>query len=134
MPRKTKLTPERQEKIVGAIRAGNYANVAAAYAGIDESTFYNWMKRGEDGEEPFLAFFQSVKDAEAEWEVATAARINKAASGSWQAGMTMLERKAPERWGRSDRHDVKHSGEVAVTDSAALKRLKSIVEEANDDS
>ena len=45
--RPSKLTPEVQEKIVTAIRAGNYAQVAAVYAGIGERTFYRWMERGE---------------------------------------------------------------------------------------
>ena len=32
--RPTKLTPDVQEKIVQAIRAGNYIETAAAYAGV----------------------------------------------------------------------------------------------------
>ena len=38
--RRSQLTAEIQERIVSAIRAGNYANIAAQYAGIAESTFY----------------------------------------------------------------------------------------------
>ena len=45
--RPSKLTPEVQEKIVTAIRAGNYAQVAAVYAGIGERTFYRWMELGK---------------------------------------------------------------------------------------
>jgi len=36
-----------QEKIVTAIRVGNYAQVAAVYAGTTERTYYRWMERGE---------------------------------------------------------------------------------------
>ena len=36
--RKTRLTPERQQKIVNAIRAGAYVETAAAAAGINKVT------------------------------------------------------------------------------------------------
>ena len=39
MGRPTKLTPERQNRLVEAIQAGNYYKVACAAAGIDYSTF-----------------------------------------------------------------------------------------------
>ena len=44
--RPTKLTPQVQAKIVQAIVGGNDITVAAAYAGIGESTFYAWLERG----------------------------------------------------------------------------------------
>jgi hypothetical protein len=53
--RPTKLTANRQELIVSAIRIGNYARVAAEAAGIDESTLYRWMKRGAEDELPPFA-------------------------------------------------------------------------------
>lgn len=42
----TKLTPERAQTIITLIENGNYKNVAAAAAGIEESTLYNWLARG----------------------------------------------------------------------------------------
>lgn len=46
--RKTKLTPERQTKILNAIRAGAYVETAAAAAGINKVTLYrpghSWQK------------------------------------------------------------------------------------------
>lgn len=41
------LTPEIQAKIVGFIRGGVFAHVAARAAGIAERTFYEWLERGE---------------------------------------------------------------------------------------
>jgi len=63
MARRTKLHADVTEKIVSAIRAGNYAKIAAESAGISERTFYDWLQRGEAGEEPFLQFSQSVARA-----------------------------------------------------------------------
>ena len=107
MGRRTKLNPEVQEKIVSAIRAGNYAMIAAEYAGICEGTFYGWLKRGrEEGQGIYFEFLKAVKEAEREAEVRAVAHVQKHMTGNWTAAMTYLERKFPQRWGRRDRAPV----------------------------
>ena len=104
MGRRTKLTPEVQEKVVSAIRAGNYAHVAANYAGIGRRTFFRWMLWGEqEKSRKFVEFRKAVKDAESEAEVRAVAMVQKHMADNWQAAMTYLERKFPDRWGRRDR-------------------------------
>jgi hypothetical protein len=99
--RPSNLTPEVQEKIVTAIRAGNYAQVAAVYAGITERTYYRWMELGEQARGGrYLQFFQAVKAAEGEAEVRAVAIIQKKMPDDWRAAMAYLERKHPKRWGR----------------------------------
>jgi hypothetical protein len=99
--RPSKLTPEVQGKIVTAIRAGNYAQVAAVYAGITERTYYRWMELGERARGGrYLQFFQAVKAAEGEAEVRAVAIIQKKMPDDWRAAMSYLERKHPKRWGR----------------------------------
>ena len=44
--RPSKLTPETQNRIVQAARAGNYREAAARSAGIAPSTLYDWLSRG----------------------------------------------------------------------------------------
>lgn len=92
-----------------AIRGGNYANVAAQYAGIGERTFYTWMERGAADEEPYAQFRQAIKEAEAQAEVRNMALIQQAAqAGTWQASAWYLERRYPSRYGRRER--LEHSG------------------------
>lgn len=99
--RPSKLTPEVQEKILTAIRAGNYAHVAAQYAGIGERTYYRWMERGEKAKAGrYRQFWQAVKEAESEAEVRAVAIIQKKMPDDWRAALTYLERKHPRRWGR----------------------------------
>jgi hypothetical protein len=100
MGRPSKLTPEIQDKIVSAIRAGNYGEVAAAYAGIGSSTFYRWMDQGKAQAGPYREFREAVKAAESEAEVRAVAIVQKQMPEHWQAAMTYLERKFPLRWGR----------------------------------
>lgn len=109
MGRPTKLTPEVQAKIVQAIRSGNYAEVAAKYAGVSRATFYAWLERGErETEGPYLDFLDAIKAAESAAEVEAVAQVRLASRESWQAGMTWLERKFPDRWGRHDRYEITH--------------------------
>lgn len=136
--RPTKFTPERREKIIQLIKAGNYLETATQAAGIDYSTFRNWMNRGEDAlqrqsegdkltkvEKEFVDFVEHIQKAEAEAEARNLMIINKAASDSWQAAAWYLERKHHDRWGRKDRvqADVNHSGEVKNDVSLSLQSL-----------
>ena len=106
MGRRTKLTPDVQKRVVEAIRAGNYKEVAARYAGIGESTFYEWLKRGASHRVGYVEFAEAVKNAEAEAEVRDVALIEKAAMENWTAAAWRLERRYPDRWGRRERHEI----------------------------
>ena len=111
MGRKTKLTPELHDRIVQFIRAGNYIRTACLACGIDEATYFNWMKWGKQANTGvFFEFFKALKKAEAEAEARLVTQVNLAGPKNWQAAMTMLERKFPERWGKRDKVDVTSGG------------------------
>lgn len=117
--RRTKLTPDVQNAIVSALRAGNYQETAARYAGIAEPTFYSWLARGRDEPDSIYGeFLEAVESAKAASEVRDIALIDKAAAnGSWQAAAWKLERKYPQRWGRLTRTEITGAdgGELKVT-------------------
>lgn len=105
MARPTKFTPEVREKVVTALRGGNYRKVAAEYAGITYTTLRNWLLLAEDPHAPpeYVQFLEDVTKAEADAEIVDIARIRQAsADGSWQAAAWIRERKNPERWGKKD--------------------------------
>lgn len=98
---KLELNPDLQTRIVTYIQAGSYVETAAAAAGICKDTFYDWLKRGSAGEEPFKGFSDAVEKAAAEAEVRDLAVVDKAArAGTWQAAAWKLERRNPKAWGR----------------------------------
>jgi len=106
MARPSKLTEDVKERFLKSIRVGNDKKVAAAVAGISESTLYSWLEKGRqpDAEPEFLEFLESVTQAEAQAEVNAVGRIRQAAdNGRWQASAWWLERKYGERWGRNDK-------------------------------
>lgn len=103
--RKTKLTPEVQEKVVAALLAGNYQEKAAAYAGVNVATYFRWLAEGEsdDGRELYREFHDAVENARASAEVQSVGLIRQAANaGTWQAAAWWLERSNPRAWGRRD--------------------------------
>lgn len=97
--------------IVKAVEQGNYILVACRLAGIRVTTYKNWMERGlADDSGKYFDFYEAVMEAEARFETSLVAQIKAQIPESWQAGMTLLERRFPQRWGRRDR--MEHSFDV----------------------
>lgn len=110
----SKFNEKRAEKLLQAVRGGNYLQTAASYAGISYQTLRRWLlKADEPGAPPeYVAFKESLEKARADAEVAALAKIQKAASeGAWQASAWYLERSWPERWGRRDTNRVELVGD-----------------------
>jgi hypothetical protein len=97
--RRSKLTPEVQEKIVQALAAGNYFEVACRYVGIDPRTGLEWLQRGR-GEHPhreqtalYAQFAHAVMHAQAMDEVQTIARITQAGRGGALLRVRTVQRR-----------------------------------------
>jgi len=117
---KKKISEEKIKQIVEAVRAGNFIETAAAFAGLSKQTLYNWLKEGmrerdrrENGEEPdrtkdmYVKFSIDIEQAMAEAEMRDVEIITKAAEQQWQAAAWRLERKFPDRWGKKVAVDAK---------------------------
>jgi transposase len=50
--RPSKLTPELQAEIILLLKAGNFVETACNNVGINKSTFYDWIKKGEKSNHP----------------------------------------------------------------------------------
>jgi transposase len=107
--RPTKLTPEVRDRVVAALRAGNYRGPSARASGISEATFHRWMKRGDKAKSGiYRDFHEEVLRAEAEAEVHAVAVIRKKMPDEWRAAAHYLERRFPDRWRR--RESIEHEG------------------------
>ena len=116
MPRKPKLTEKMIETAEKLIAAGNYQRHVAQYLGIDESTWYRWLQKGERAQQNSLysKLYKAVKKAEAEAVARNVTIIQKAAQDTWQAAAWWLERKCPEEWGKKNKLDVQADGEFTL--------------------
>ena len=130
MARPTKLTPQLIEDICNWLKLGYYQEDAATMAGISTSTYYDWMKKGEEAQKAlesgqsdslpaiqedgevevvnmYSEFSDAIKRARAEAEGAHIRNIRKAAdNGSWQASAWWLERSMPKKWGKRSALDI----------------------------
>ena len=50
--RPSKLTPELQAEIILLLKVGNFVETTCGTVGINKSTFYDWMKKGENSNHP----------------------------------------------------------------------------------
>lgn len=133
--RPSKLTEEVKNRLLDALRMGNYYDAACAYAGIHYYTFRLWMAKGEKAKSgEFFEFFEAVKEAENEAEARTVLLWQKAIPKDWRAAQGFLERRYPERWGKRETHVVEGGDEkkpirVEVNLDELLDQYEAIVRE-----
>lgn len=121
MGRPTDLTPDLHARIVKAIAAGNYPEVAAESEGIAKRTFYRWMEQGarDDGAEIYRQFRQAVTRARARAERKMVRIVRTAAITEPQSAQWYLERSAADRWGRRDKVTVENAVRDELTQALA---------------
>jgi hypothetical protein len=135
--------------IIGAVLDGNYLTTACQMAGITKRTLSNWRTRARevmDDEEVgsleevpeteriFVEFFLALKAAEAQAEGALLRRAMRGDKG-WQAAMTVLERRHPEYWGRSEKRIHEGNEEKPLVLEVApqaerMRRVAGVLEQA----
>jgi hypothetical protein len=102
MPRRKgtpqKLTAAVQKEICDALELSLTENLAAEAAGIHETTFYDWMRKGDDGIEPYQSFRDAVIRARARGAKNLIMRGLKGEKGSQQA-LWLLERRYRKEYG-----------------------------------
>ncbi|HYW88566.1 MAG TPA: hypothetical protein VFB50_12400 [Chloroflexota bacterium] len=99
MGRPSKLTPERAERLLQAVRDGNTLKAACACAGVTEETLASWRRR-------FLDFSECLTRAIAESEASLVASIRQAGAADWRASAWLLERRWPDQWANRAKVDM----------------------------
>lgn len=92
----------RVHKLLKSLADGNYIETAVRAAGFSKQTFYNWKQQAVEGKIAAIALVDAVEKAQAEAESSIVSDVRKAARKEqfWAAGITLLERTRPERFGR----------------------------------
>lgn len=107
MARPTKLNAQTQSMILAFISAGAPIQVACAAVGINKDTYFHWLKLAGQGRQAYIAFKEAVDKANAQAVVKNVRVVSKsAAAGVWQAAAWWLERRFPDEWARTERHEM----------------------------
>lgn len=110
--RKKGITKEKIDKIVKCISLGNYATTAAMYVGISETAFYNWIRRGRNGnpddpaDELYIELYERVNVARAEAEINDIEIITEGAKTDWRAAAWRLARRNAGKWSEESKGDI----------------------------
>ncbi len=97
----TGLSPDDQDALFGALRAGLALDQAVVVAGVSRSTVYDWLRRaGEVGAAPeYAQFAAGVELARTELERLTLEQLAvQAKRGNVRAQIWLLERVNPDRY------------------------------------
>lgn len=113
---KTKLNPEKFQAILLRIKAGQTVIGACDSEGIDENTFYRYLKRSKTNRD---AYKKALADLELRW----IRKIETEESNRWQRFAWLLERRFPDRWGKLEKFELDSRSTVIVkiVDARKLK-------------
>lgn len=108
--------PLLKEKLLKMIEKGNYIGTSCEAVGITPQTLNYWKRQAREGREPYVSFFEELREAERKAETVIAEGIYDIGfdKRNWTALAWLLERKNPERWGRKDRVDVASDKEFKI--------------------
>lgn len=102
--RPDKLTDAVRERLLKALRIGNYRHAAARFAGISARTLVEWMRLGKKQHQGrWRDLYREVRLAEAEAEVAMVGRLIEHTKKDPRSVQFYLERKHSKDWGKKDR-------------------------------
>lgn len=106
--------PDKLQLLLACLEDGMTQEDACQYAEIALSTYYNWLKRAEQGDENAQRFSDAVRKARAGAKREHLHNIRRAGQHvqQWTASAWFLERSFPEQYGR--RNDDSSSPKVVV--------------------
>ena len=131
--RPTKLTPEVQQAICDALERGEVHVHAIEHGGIGETTYYEWLAKGEEGIKPYAEFRAATIRAESRGRKKIFDQIQAHAEDDWRAGAFLLERRYPQHYGKAARVDLTVGGKVEIDHGlaqSALEKLRGAVTKA----
>lgn len=136
MSRPTILDAELADRLVQAV-VRLPITLAAAKVGVGRRTVYDWLARGETGEEPYATLTTRIAAARAEFAELRLREIESAGSqarnSGWKASAWYLERCWPDLFGA--RKTIEHTGpaggavpiRVEVLDDDQLRQLDELL-------
>ena len=103
MGRPTKLNTTTKRRLLKAFRLGSTVERACGAAGIDNASYYNWMKRGEAAKSgAYFEFFHEIKKAQEFAYQKALGHVHDAMAENWTAAAWYLERRHRKEFGKNE--------------------------------
>ncbi len=115
--------PKVIETILNAVRIGSPFNVAARAAGVHRNTLRRWLVLGEAGREPYAKLLRDVEQARDQAHLHALALIRQAMPVNWFAAAWFLERRYPELYAKTERHEIGGPGGAPVKIEAVRAKI-----------
>lgn len=100
--RPTELTPDVRDRIVNALRNGTSRRGACRLASISFPTFYRWLERAENPDDPdhewYAEFRNAAMQAEGEFENEALTVIRAGWMENPKLAIEVLRRRHPQDW------------------------------------
>ncbi len=119
----TKFTRELSDQFVAALGRGNFIETCCSSVGITPATYYSWIKRGKEGEEPFLTFYLSCQRAQGQDQQAINELLLAAGGKDWKAAAYRAGARYPELFGEKRQVDTM----VRARLTEIMERLESLM-------
>src|SRR5262249_32649714 len=94
--RRALCTPEKTKKLCKLISAAGTIRTACEAAGVSESAFNDWIRRGDAGEKPFSQFAAAITRARGKGKARLVRSI--ADADDWRAKLELLARVFPSEY------------------------------------
>ena len=106
------------DTIIEHARKGNSRTDSFAVAGIHPDTGFDWLamaRKDPDRYPALVEFAERLRLAEAEFRAECVEKVREhaqsGAPNTWQAAMTLLERRDPENWGKREKTQIEIEGD-----------------------
>ena len=108
------LDQEIVDKLLYAISKGSYIKDACVFAGRDESTFYRWRQKAEEGNEELEELFSKISLTEAQFKVKALDFLMDIATEDRNPRVIqwLLGVKYPEQFGDTSKLQIENTNEV----------------------
>lgn len=141
------LNDPKVERLLNALRLGDFVEEACSYAHITETTYYRWKREGEavahkqhmgepltETDEQIMEMYEAIREAEVSGQHAALETIRRAArDGTWQAAAWFLERRN-KKWSNRTEVTGADGGPIeTITVEDVDQKIRNLIAAVEDD-
>jgi hypothetical protein len=117
--RRTILDAKLTKRICDHLAAGNSIKTTMELVAVDESVYYDWIQKGEQGQKPYAEFAKRTSRARGKAKQRLVKTIVSQAPKDWKAAAWILSHCWPQEFSELVRNEVGLLGGIVLIPSKA---------------